>query len=127
MPWTPPPGGVDAEHRNTRGLGGEYGSSRATGRVKNWKRSATPPGIAPRDRSVESPVQLERAGTVAIAAQAPEVAGRQDRVADVGELCRARIEEDDARRRNVRERADVHASLDAAAELPEVRGERAAD
>ena len=44
--------------------------------------------IAPRDRPVERPVELEDAGAVAIAAQAAHVACRQDRLADVGELRR---------------------------------------
>ncbi len=59
--------------------------------------------IAPRDRPVERPVELEHARAVAIAAQPAHVARGQDRLADVGELRRAGVEEDDARRRNVGE------------------------
>jgi hypothetical protein len=42
--------------------------------------------ISPRDRPAERPVELEDAGAVAGAAEATDVARRQDRFADVGEL-----------------------------------------
>ena len=41
------PGGVEAEQMKSRGFGVAYGSRRATGRVKSWNASATPPVIAP--------------------------------------------------------------------------------
>src|SRR5688500_1746716 len=47
MPWMPPPGGVEDEHRNSRGSGVEYGSSRAAGRVKSCRRSIRPPLMSP--------------------------------------------------------------------------------
>jgi len=47
MPWTPPPGGVDAEQRWTPGSGVAYGTRRATGRVNNWRTSCAPPLTSP--------------------------------------------------------------------------------
>ena len=47
MPWTPPPGGVEDEQMKTPGSGVAEGVSRATGRVKSCRRSATPPLMSP--------------------------------------------------------------------------------
>src|SRR3989449_7602235 len=77
-------------------------------------------GVSPRDRPVERPVELEGAGPVAVAAEPAHVARGQDRLGDVGELRRARVEEDDPRGREVAEGADVPAGLDPAAERPEI-------
>ena len=46
-PWTPPPGGVDDEHRNSPGSGVVYGFQRTTGRNRSWRTSWTPPLMSP--------------------------------------------------------------------------------
>src|SRR5262245_13713265 len=83
--------------------------------------------ILPRDRAVERPVELEDAGAVAEAVQATQVACRQDRRADVDELCGARVEQDDACRWQIGEAAHAHTRLDTPAELAEEPGERVRD
>jgi hypothetical protein len=47
MPCTPPPGGVDDEHRNRFGTGVAYGSSAATGRKNCCDSSEEPREITP--------------------------------------------------------------------------------
>ena len=84
-------------------------------------------GISPRDRPVERPVDLEGAGAVAVAPEPADIARGQDRCADVGELRRAGVEEDDTGGGDVRERSDVPSSLDAAAERPQIGCERPPD
>src|SRR5438876_1921574 len=83
--------------------------------------------IAPRDRPVERPVDLEGAGAVAIAPEAAHVARGKGRFPDVGELRRTGVEQDDTRRREVGEGPHVSARLDAAGQRPELRRERLAD
>src|SRR5262249_37891051 len=75
-------------------------------------------GVAPRDRPVQRPVELERAGTVAVAAEPTDVACGQDRFSDVGELRRAGVEENDASGRKVGEAADVSTRPQPAAQAP---------
>ncbi len=41
MPCTPPPGGVEDEHRKIRGSGVAYGAGRSAGRARSWRRSAS--------------------------------------------------------------------------------------
>src|SRR5262249_34676170 len=53
-------------------------------------------GVAPRNRPIERPVDLERAGAVAVATEPADVPRRQDRFADVGKLRRTGVEEHDA-------------------------------
>ena len=47
MPWTPPPGGVDAEQRYSPAIGVEYGFQRSVGRANVWRKSCTPPLMSP--------------------------------------------------------------------------------
>ncbi len=83
--------------------------------------------IAPRDRPVERPVELEDAGAVAVTAEPAEVVGGKERCADRGELRRAGVEEHDTRGRKIGERANRTSGLDRSAQGAEVRGESLAD
>jgi hypothetical protein len=47
MPCTPPPGGVDDEHRYRPRTGVAHGCSETRGRMKNCRRSVTPPLMSP--------------------------------------------------------------------------------
>ena len=67
----------------------------------------------PGHRAVERPVELEDAGTVDVTLQPLPVAVGQRRAADLRERRGARVEEHDARRREIGEAADVDAGLDA--------------
>ena len=47
MPCTPPPGGVEDEHRYTPSIGVAQGCSEIVGRVKSWRRLPAPPLMSP--------------------------------------------------------------------------------
>src|SRR5262249_48973237 len=63
-------------------------------------------GVAPRNRTVERPVQFEGTGSVTIAQEASPVAGGKSIAGDVLELIGRRVEQDDARRRKLGEARD---------------------
>src|SRR5262245_2052460 len=50
MPCTPPPGGVELEHRKMRGLGVAYGSHRSTGLASTCASVLAPPLLSPPTR-----------------------------------------------------------------------------
>ncbi len=47
MPWTPPPGGVELEHKYTPSIGVFQGCRPMVGRRTNWRKSAMPPLMSP--------------------------------------------------------------------------------
>ncbi len=47
MPCTPPPGGVEDEHRYTPGSAVRYGFQRGVGRSKVWRSVEAPPLMSP--------------------------------------------------------------------------------
>jgi hypothetical protein len=47
MPWTPAPGGVDAEHKNSVGFGVTYGRAAIVGRKINCSPLCAPPAMSP--------------------------------------------------------------------------------
>ena len=68
MPWTPPPGGVEAEQRYTPASGVPYGFHRGTGRNTVWRSVAAPPLTSPPSRfglcdSASRAVRTVRAST----------------------------------------------------------------
>ena len=68
MPWTPPPGGVEAEQRYTPSSGVRYGFQRGTGRNTVWRNVAAPPLTSPPSRfglydSASDAVRTVRAST----------------------------------------------------------------
>jgi hypothetical protein len=83
--------------------------------------------VAPRDRAVERPVDLEGARAVAERLELLDVTGRQLVACDLDQLSRRQIEEHRARRRHVAHRADPVPDMDRAAEALEARRERGDD
>src|SRR2546423_9372152 len=79
---------------------------------------------APRDRTRERPVQLERSGAVAVAAQLALVAGRKPPARQPEELARDGIGQDEVGARQLVLRAR---GADLAAELDETVRERVGD
>ena len=47
MPWTPAPGGVEAEQRYRPSTGVRQGWRESAGRAANWRQSVTPPVMSP--------------------------------------------------------------------------------
>src|SRR5207253_2950463 len=82
---------------------------------------------APRDRTVQRPIDLEHTGAVAEALQLAHVARRQGITRDRGELARRDIEDDGAQRREIAHRRHTPSGLDRAAEADEVVGHGAGD
>ncbi len=83
--------------------------------------------IRPRDRSVEGPIELEDTGAVTESAEPFQVAVRQRRLANGGELARIGVEEVRTRRREIGGGADRDARADRAAQLAQVARERVCD
>ncbi len=81
----------------------------------------------PGHRPVERVVELEHAGSVAVARERPPVAGRQRVAGDREDLSRREVEEHAPRAAKLVERAHLAVGLDLAAERPQQRRHRVGD